>query len=256
MRLDAWPQRLPMSPLQSDPFSVSDRPRVARRGGAAPSPAAAPVSPPMPYRVAGSVVIEGVRQVLLASGDAVFPVAQGDVLDGNYRVDSIGADKLTLVYLPLGVRESLPLLPAAPASGPARMRWDGPERVTVGPAFQVILRVGPDEVLGVAPLEIDVELSYDAAVLKPVSVKPGKGFIAAGFAHRVAPGGLISVGASGRLAGPVKARPDTELLVLVFEALRPAAETELKLASFTLQGAVGKPVAVEPPGAYRAWIAP
>ena len=50
----------------------------------------------------------------------------------------------------------------------------------------------------------------------------------------------------------MKAPPDTELLVLVFEALRPAAATELKLASFTLQGAVGKPVAVEPPGAYRA----
>jgi hypothetical protein len=42
------------------------------------------------------------------------------------------------------------------------------------------LRVSPDEVLGVAPVEIDVELSFDAAVLKPVSVKPGKGFTAAG----------------------------------------------------------------------------
>jgi hypothetical protein len=93
-------------------------------------------------------------------------------------------------------------------------------------------------------------------VLKPVSLKPGKGFTAAGFAHRVAPGRLILVGPSGRLAGPVKAPPDSELLVLVFEALRPAAATELKLASFALQGAVGKPLTVEPPGAYGACIAP
>jgi hypothetical protein len=43
---------------------------------------------------------------------------------------------------------------------------------------------------------------------------------------------------------------------LVFKAVRPAETTELNLASFTLQGAIGKPLAVEPPGAFRSAIAP
>jgi hypothetical protein len=260
-RLGAWPQRAPMDAPRGDPFALPERPRAPRTAPAAaqtpapatPVPAAAP---PMPYRVAGSIVADGVRQVLLAKGDAVFPIRPGDMLEGDYRVNSIGDDEVTLVYLPLGVRESLPLLAAAHASRTARMRWDGPERVQAGQRFTVILRVTSDGPLRAAALEFDLELSFDAAVLEPVSVQPGKAFDAGGFAHRVVPGGSILVGASGRSAGPVTAPPDAELLVLVFKAIRPAETTELNLASFTLQGAVGKPLAVEPPGAFRAAIAP
>jgi len=68
---------------------------------------------------------------------------------------------------------------------------------------------------------LPIEVGFDAGVLEPIAVEPGKAFEAAGFAYRVIPGGSILVGSSGRPAEPVKAAPDSELLVLVFRAIRP-----------------------------------
>jgi hypothetical protein len=191
-------------------------------------------------------------EILLAKGDAVFPIESGELLEGNYRVEAISDEAVTLVYLPLDVRESLPLLAGIAAPRTARVRWDGPERVQIGAPFKVILRVTVDEPLHATPLE----LSFDADVLEPVSVQPGKAFDAAGFVHRINADGLIVVGSSRRGAEPVNAAADAELVVFVFKAIRVAEATELKLASLVLEGAVGKPLPLEPPGAYRAMVAP
>jgi Cohesin domain len=253
--LGAWPQREPLGEPRGDPFAVPARaraPRPAAKPPAQPAAPVAPVAPPMPYRVAGSLVTEGVRQVLLAKGDAVFPIEPGELLEGNYRVDSINDEAVSLVYLPLDVRESLPLLAGIAAPRTARVRWDGPERVQIGAPFKVILRVTADEPLHATPLE----LSFDAEVLEPVSVQPGKAFDAAGFAHRISTDGSIVVGSSRRGAEPVNAVADAELVVFVFKAIRAAEATELRLASLVLEGAVGKPLPLEPPGAYRAMVAP
>src|SRR5256885_14668837 len=112
----------------------------------------------MPYRIAGQVVHDGTARVVLARDDRVLTVREGEMLDDNYRVESIKADGVTLVYLPLGVREQLPVTAtlkldtpavasagAAPAPGrapepssaaggsrPAQLRWEGPERVQAG----------------------------------------------------------------------------------------------------------------------------
>jgi hypothetical protein len=70
----------------------------------------------MPYRFAGTLVQEGKLQVLLANGDTVIPVQQGETIDGGYRVELIGEDQITLIYLPLGKKQIIPffslLLPA------------------------------------------------------------------------------------------------------------------------------------------------
>ncbi len=66
-----------------------------------------PTAPPLPYRFAGKLLQEGRLQVFLAKGDAAIPIKQGEILDGTYRVESIGEDKITLVYLPLGHKESI-----------------------------------------------------------------------------------------------------------------------------------------------------
>jgi hypothetical protein len=63
----------------------------------------------MPYRVAGKLVQENRSQIVLAKGDAVFPVREGDTLEDGYRVVAIGRDHVTLLYLPLGMRETVPL---------------------------------------------------------------------------------------------------------------------------------------------------
>jgi len=63
----------------------------------------------MPYRVAGQVAQGEGAQVVLAKGDTIFTVREGELLEGGYRVESIGPDSVTLFYVPLGLREKLPL---------------------------------------------------------------------------------------------------------------------------------------------------
>ena len=80
-----------------------------------------PIAPPMPYRFAGKLVQNGELQIFLSKGDTPIPIKPGEILDGIYRVESIGEDRVTLIYLPLGQRENVPVssaLPAATAAAP------------------------------------------------------------------------------------------------------------------------------------------
>lgn len=77
----------------------------------------APSAPPMPYRFAGKLVQDGKLQVFLSKGDLAIPISQGGILDGAYRVESIGANGITLVYLPLGHKESIPVSSSLPTAG-------------------------------------------------------------------------------------------------------------------------------------------
>lgn len=70
----------------------------------------APAAPPMPYRFAGKLVQGGQHSVLLAKGDRVFPIKQGETLDGEYRVEAIEESQITLIYMPLGKKEVIPFV--------------------------------------------------------------------------------------------------------------------------------------------------
>jgi hypothetical protein len=231
------------------------------------APAAAP--PPMPYRIAGQVVHDGTARVVLARDDRVLTVREGEMLDDDYRVESIKADGVTLVYLPLGVREQLPVTAAmkldtpaiatasavpastpeqssaAGASRPAQLRWEGPERVQAGSNFNVALKLTSDQPVRASPLQ----LSFDAKLLEAVAVRPGGFFSDGSFTYRVNPGGSIFVGASG--TGGVAT--DAEFLIVTFRPIRSGA-AELKLSSVVLQGAAGRAIAHEPPAAFRTAI--
>ena len=64
----------------------------------APKITATPVvrtAPPLPYRFAGKLVQDGKLQVFLSKGDVAIPIKQGEILDGTYRVESIGEDRIT-----------------------------------------------------------------------------------------------------------------------------------------------------------------
>jgi hypothetical protein len=131
---------------------------------AVPPPQPAPVAPPIPYRVAGKVAHEGGTHVVLAKGDRVLLVHVGDTLEDGYRVESIGAQDVVLTYLPLNVRQHLPVTvaldldagaaqaaqsraavppPASPPAGAtaARLRLEGPAQIRAGDAFSVALKV-------------------------------------------------------------------------------------------------------------------
>lgn len=87
----------------------------------------APSAPPMPYRFAGKLVQDGKPQVFLAKGDVAFPINQGQILDGAYRVEAIGEDRVTLVYLPLNHKDSIALRYVPPTAA-ARPVADIPSR--------------------------------------------------------------------------------------------------------------------------------
>lgn len=269
----------------ADPFSPrSWEPPVARKPAAqppavAPVPLPPPAPPPMPYRVAGKVTQQGVAHVVLAKGDRVVAVRPGDVLEDGYRVESISAGSVTLVYTPLDVRQQLAVAAgidleptqaaavaaapqrasaAAPAStaldqsatkltdqGAAKLRWEGPARIRAGDPFNVALKVTSLEAIRSAPLQV----SFDAAQLEAVDVRRGGFFADGSFSYRISPSGSIFIGASGKGAVPA----DAEFFVVTFKPMR-AGVTELKLSSVLLQGATGRAIAHDQPAAFRASI--
>lgn len=245
--------------------AVRPAPAKSKSVPEAPQPAA-PVVPPMPYRVAGQVVHDGPPRVVLARDDRVFFVREGDTLEGGYRVEAIKPDGVTLVYTPLDMRQHLPVasalqvpgavagvadprsIPGQPASAgggrPAQVRWEGPAEVQAGSEFEVALKITSDQAVRGSPMQV----SYDAKILEPVAVRAGEFFAQGSFTYRVNPGSIF-VGAFGK--GDVPA--DAEFLVVTFKPIRSGA-TAVSLSSLQLQGARGA-LAHEPLAAFRTSIA-
>lgn len=239
-------------------------PKAAPKVAEAEAPPPAPQPPPVPYRVAGRVVHNGVAEVVLAKGDRVLTVRQGDTLDDGYRIDAITSKSVTLTYLPLNIPQQIavtvalederPRVAAAPPSAqaqaaadnrPARLRLEGPARIRAGDPFSVSLKVTSDQAVRSAPLQ----LSFDAQLLEPVEVRRG-GFFADGmFSFRINPSGSIFIGAAGKGAVPA----DAEFFVVTFKPVRVGA-AELKLSSVLLQGAAGRAIAHDQPAAFRTAI--
>jgi len=267
--LAALPERETIGKRRGEAFAArSWTPPPTRAPAAAPVAAPVPLPPPVPYRVAGQVVRGDGAHVVLAKGDAVLAVREGDTLDGGYRVESIAEDRVTLHYLPLGVRHNLAVVstlgvdappartalaapepgaaPVALAGRPAQLRWEGPREVRAGDTFNVALKVTSAQAVRASPLQ----LGFDAKLLEPVDVRAG-GFFADGmFSYRVNRAGSIFVGASGKGA----VATDAEILVVTFRPIRPGATAELTVSSLLLQGAAGRAIAHDRPAAFRTTI--
>jgi hypothetical protein len=152
------PERRGLSPTQGELFRAPAPPAPAAKKPQPAPVAAAPVAPPVPYRFAGKVRKGSEEEVLIAKRELVFPVKAGDTLDGVYKVESVSAERIELVYLPLGTPNHIvvssaldaeraqPPLAAAPdptraapatasagpGAGPAQLRWEGPDHVVAG----------------------------------------------------------------------------------------------------------------------------
>lgn len=72
-----------------------------------PPPPPVPTAPPLPFTYLGRYEDQPAVVVVLAKGDRVYTVAEGDVIDGTYRVDQITDDAVHLVYLPMNINQSL-----------------------------------------------------------------------------------------------------------------------------------------------------
>lgn len=270
----ALPERAPLGEVRADIFGAHTWQPPAPKASAA---QVAPRPPAMPYRFAGKLLQEGRLQILLAKGDDVVAVRKGDTIDGAYRVESIGEAEITLLYLPLKHKETIPVsssLPIAsaqanPAAAPApsaprpaatelktlgktaHLLWDGPQNVKMGTPFSVALRVTSAEPVFASPMQF----KFDPSLLESVAVKPGR-FFAQGerkFSYRVNAEGSIFIGASNRDQTPAT---DAEFLVLTFKPLKPAPVAELTVASVNLQGPAGRAIAFDPLASFKTAITP
>lgn len=75
---------------------------AARKG-----PPPAPVAPPLPFRYQGKLMEEGGITVFLAQGDRILPARAGDLLNNQYRVESVTAAAITFMFEPLKQRQTL-----------------------------------------------------------------------------------------------------------------------------------------------------
>jgi hypothetical protein len=92
-----------------DPFAIP-APEVRKpvRGKAtARAPAPAPVAPPMPFTYMGKLHSGPDTNVFLTQGDRSLIVHEGDTIDSIYRVEHVTDNDITLVYLPLGERQTI-----------------------------------------------------------------------------------------------------------------------------------------------------
>lgn len=107
----------------ADPFSSGrlvpppppPLPAPAPVKAAPPPPPPPPTAPPLPYTFVGLLEKGAARPAaFIARGDALLVVAAGDVVEGSYRIESIGPREIVLTYLPLGQKQSLDLAGGAP----------------------------------------------------------------------------------------------------------------------------------------------
>lgn len=81
---------------------------VVRASSTADTPPAKAAPPPMPWRYAGRFIADNQTYVLLSAVSKDITVKQGDVIDGQYRVDAIEAGGISLTYLPLNELQRIP----------------------------------------------------------------------------------------------------------------------------------------------------
>jgi hypothetical protein len=250
----------------------------------------------MPYRFAGKIVQGGEQSVMLSKGDLVFPVKEGETIDGAYRVESVAEDRITLVYLPLRQKATIPVaseLPFAPGKAEAQAKPASSQQAAAPvpapvPAAQVpaapAISPGsaPASEGGIArlhwegPQKVRLGARFDV-LLKLTSGQP---LLASPMQLRFDPAYLELIGMKpGKYFGnddrnfSYRASPDgsiyvgasnqnpvaaadAELLILTFKPLRTATAAELSMASLNLHGPAGRPIAFSQPESFKTAIGP
>jgi hypothetical protein len=278
------PARSTLGRIASDPFSAHSWLPPAKQSAAAAAAPPPPVAPPLPFRFAGQFYRESGAEVYLAKGEDIFPVKEGETLDGQYKVEAVTPSEVRFLHVPSGTTQTMQfsalrepdaapqaapsaaqsptpaaiagLAPAlsslAGAGRPAQLRWEGPAKARAGTSFDVALRVTSGEQIRAAPMQV----RFDPSVLESVAVRPGRYFGAersGNFGYRVNPEGSIFIGVSNQ--NPASAS-DAEMLVLTFKPKRAAASAEISVASLNLQGAAGRTIAYNGVTPFRTTIAP
>lgn len=67
----------------------------------------APTVPPLPFQFIGRLDDRRDLQVFLQSGEKIYVVRKGDVIDDIWRIEGISDKELNLVYLPMHLSQTL-----------------------------------------------------------------------------------------------------------------------------------------------------
>ena len=78
----------------------------------APQMAAPASAPPLPFRYVGRLVHNGRAELLLMRGAVLHSIAEGDEIDGEYRVERISGAAIQFTYLPARIVQTLDLTAA------------------------------------------------------------------------------------------------------------------------------------------------
>ncbi len=286
------PARSALGRIAADPFSAQSW--LPRRKPAVVSAPPDPVTPPLPYRFAGQFHRESGIEVYVARGEEIFPVKEGDTLDGQYKVDSVSATEVSFIYLPTGARQTVqfsalkeqeltarggPPPPQAPASAqapvaklipaptPEASLSDNSIPGKTGPAQ--LRWEGPASARAGASFNVSLrvtsgeqiraapmQLRFDPAVLESVSVRPGRYF----SEDKTGSFGY-RVNSDGSIFVGVSNRSpasasDAEMLVLTFKSIKAVATAEISVASLNLQGAAGRTIAYGSLTPFKTTITP
>jgi hypothetical protein len=215
-------------------------------------PAVVPVppSPPVPYAYVGKGHDTRGRFAVLSRDDRVYVVRTTDVVDGAYRVESIGEDRVLLTYLALGTPETLLLsgsagrnapitdsLSSAAASREATLLVTGPRQAAIGEEFTLMVGL---EAGGVGMLQDgNVELYYDTKVLRRSIAD----------AAQSPDSGRARVDISGSYIG------HSALTPVQFRVVASApTTTEIRIVPLDVADADGRNVAVSGPEGYQLTV--
>lgn len=73
-----------------------------------PPPPPPPTAPPLPFTYMGMLKEAGGSTVVfVVRGERLHSVRIGDVIDGTYRVEAVGPEEVTFVYLPMNEKQTL-----------------------------------------------------------------------------------------------------------------------------------------------------
>lgn len=79
-----------------------------------PAAAAPQAAPPLPFRYVGRLVHNGRAEALVMRGAMLHSIAEGDEIDGEYRVERITGASIHFTYLPGRVKQNLDLTAVSP----------------------------------------------------------------------------------------------------------------------------------------------
>jgi hypothetical protein len=110
-------RRGPSLDPSADPFALRDfrpAPPVVKHPIAMPAaevapPPPPPQAPPLPFSYLGKLAEGDSTTVFLSLGDRNLIVRAGDVIENNYRVEEVTDAAVVLTYLPLTVKQTLPI---------------------------------------------------------------------------------------------------------------------------------------------------